>query len=191
MKIGIFGGSFNPIHYGHLRLAEWIVKAGYVDRVWLMVSPHNPLKVQGGLMPESLRYEIAREACATVEGVDACDFEFHLERPTYTWCTLEALREAYPLHEFALVIGEDNWMLFEKWARYSEILATTELLVYPRGADAQEGPVHLLDAAKGVRFMHGAPLFPYSSTEVRERLKAGLDVDDMVPRVVAERLKEL
>ena len=191
MKIGIFGGSFNPIHYGHLRLAEWIIKSGYVDAIWLMVSPQNPLKVQSGLMPEVLRYEMARKACESVEGVEACDFEFRLERPNFTWRTLEALRGAYPEHEFALVIGEDNWMLFEKWARYSEILASTELLVYPRGAEAQEGPVHLLDAAKGVCFMHGAPLFPYSSTEVRDRLKAGLDVDDMVPMVVAEQLKEL
>jgi nicotinate-nucleotide adenylyltransferase len=189
MKIGIFGGSFNPIHFGHLRLAEWIVKAGYVDTIWLMVSPQNPLKVQSGLMPETLRYEMARKACESVEGVEACDIEFRLERPNFTWRTLEALREAYPEHEFALVIGEDNWVLFEKWSRYSEILASTELLVYPRGEVSQEGPVYLLEGAKGVSVMQGAPLFPFSSTEVRDHLKAGLDVSEMVPRVVVELLR--
>ena len=77
MKIGIFGGSFNPIHFGHLRLAEWIVRSGFVDAVWLMVSPQNPLKQQSGLMPESLRYELALLACQQVEGVEACDFDLY------------------------------------------------------------------------------------------------------------------
>lgn len=191
MKIGIFGGSFNPIHFGHLRLAEWIVRSGFVDAVWLMVSPQNPLKQQSGLMPESLRYELASLACLQVEGVEACDFEFHLERPNFTWRTLESLRKAYPQHEFSLIIGEDNWLIFEKWARYEEILATTELLVYPRGTEDQEGPTHLSSIAKRIQIMRGAPLFPFSSTEVRERLNRGEGVNDMIPEVVVKRLCEV
>ena len=189
MKIGIFGGSFNPIHFGHLRLSQWIVRAGYVDKVWLMVSPQNPWKVQHELMPEHFRFEIAQRACCEFEGVEASNFEFDLERPTYTWRTLDALRHAYPEHDFSLIIGEDNWLLFEKWAHYEDILTSTELLVYPRGNETLEGPVHLLDRAKSVVIMHGAPLLPFSSTEVRWRLKHGELVTSMVPEVVEECLK--
>ena len=191
MKIGIFGGSFNPIHNGHLRLAEWIVKAGYVDGVWLMVSPHNPLKNQAGLLPEEVRYELAALACVEVEGVEACNFEFKLERPTYTWRTMEALRKTYPQHEFALIIGGDNWLLFEKWAHYDTLLNTTEILVYPRDTTTEDAMPHLSATAKLVKVMQGAPLFPYSSTEVRERLRNGSCVDEMIPRIVFDRLNEL
>ena len=189
MKIGIFGGSFNPIHFGHLRLAEWIVTSGYVDTVWLMVSPQNPLKQQGDLMSENLRYHLAKLACETIDGVEACDFEFQLERPNFTWRTLECLRKAYPEHEFALIIGEDNWNIFDKWACYETILTTTDILVYPRGNEATSEQPKLFPAAKGVYIMQGAPLFPFSSTEVRARLKRGEQVCDMVPTVVVDRLK--
>ena len=191
MKIGIFGGSFNPIHNGHLRLAQWIVNARYVDRVWLMISPHNPLKSQAGLLPEDVRYELASLACANVEGVEACNFEFQLARPTYTWRTMEALREAYPDHEFSLIIGGDNWLVFEKWAHYETLLKTTEILVYPRDTTTEDTMPHLSARAKSVRVMQGAPLFAFSSTEVRERLRNGDCVDDMIPQTVLKRLKEL
>ena len=191
MKIGIFGGGFNPIHNGHLRLAEWIVNAGYVDGVWLMVSPHNPLKNQAGLLPEDVRYELASLACANVEGVEACNYEFQLARPTYTWRTIEALREAYPQHEFALIIGGDNWLVFEKWAHYDTLLKTTEILVYPRDTTTEDAMPHLSARAKSVQVMQGAPLFPFSSTEVRERLRKGESVKDMIPQAVLERLNEL
>ena len=190
MKIGIFGGSFNPIHFGHLKLAEWVVNAGFVDKVWLMVSPQNPLKQQKGLLPEQLRYEMAKQACENVQGVEASDFEFALERPNYTWHTLDALRKAYPAYEFSLIIGEDNWALFDKWARCNEILATTELLVYPRGTEETEVPLLCIDSAKSVRFMYGAPLFPFSSTEVRGRLSRNEDVNDMVPMNVVNTLRD-
>ena len=191
MKIGIFGGSFNPIHNGHLRLAEWIVNAGYVDCVWLMVSPHNPLKSQAGLLPEDVRYELAALACTGVQGVEACNFEFKLERPTYTWRTMEALREAYPEHEFALIIGGDNWLLFEKWAHYDTLLETTEILVYPRDTTTEDAMPHLSAKAKSVKVMQGGPLFPFSSTEVRERLRNNGCVDEMIPSAVLDRLNEL
>lgn len=191
MKIGLFGGSFNPIHYGHLRLAEWIVNAGYVDCVWLMVSPHNPLKSQNGLLPEEVRYELATIACADVKGVEACNFEFGLERPTYTWRTIEALRNAYPEHDFFLIIGGDNWLIFDKWAHYEMLLRTTEILVYPRDGTTEDTMPYWSAMAKAVRVMRCAPLFPFSSTEVRERLRNKDSVDDMVPRSVVDKLNEL
>lgn len=183
MKIAIFGGSFNPIHKGHIALATHVLEQQWVDEVWLNVSPQNPLKPQRGLLPEQLRLHLAREAVKDIERIKVSDVEFHLPRPSYTWATLRALAEQYPQHKFCLLIGGDNWALFHRWAHYEEILQRCELLVYPRPGiliQSSELPpnVHLISA----------PQFPYSSTEVREHLRQGKDVSEMVPACVAQAL---
>lgn len=185
-RIGIFGGSFNPLHLGHLGIAKAVVEQGLADEVWLMVSPQNPLKQSGDLLDEQLRFELAKAAVEDVPHVLATNFEFALPRPSYTYATLEALEAAFPDHHFSLIIGGDNWAVFRKWANWVEILASHEIIVYPRmdspiEASSLPPMVHLLDA----------PLFPYSSTEIRHRLAAGEEVSAMLPAAIIERCQAL
>ena len=108
-KIGIYGGSFNPVHFGHVGLAKWVIEHTDLDELWLLVSPNNPLKPAGMLAPQEERLAAVREAVKEIKGLVASDFEFSLPRPSYTANTLRALQKAYPQHEFTLVIGEDNY----------------------------------------------------------------------------------
>ena len=183
--VGIFGGSFNPIHYGHLRLAEYFVNSGRVDEVWLLVSPQNPLKERGMLLDASFRLELARAAVSGHAGIEASDFEFSLPLPSYTWRTLRALTEAYADCRFSLIIGADNWARFDRWARHDEILARYPLLIYPR-----EGyPIDATTLPQGVSLAQ-APLFPYSSTAVREQIRRGAPLTDMIPTCVVSLLRQ-
>ena len=185
IRTAIFGGSFNPIHNGHLRLARKIVEQGLVDELWLMVSPQNPLKQQVGLLDEQIRYELVQLAVKDVEGVEACDFEFHLERPSYTWKTLAALQKAYPNREFYLVIGGDNWEIFPRWAHYQEILEKYPLIIYPReGYEVRSEDLPLTAQ------LVDAPLFPWSSTQIREALKSGEAVDEMLPEAIIPIIRQ-
>lgn len=154
MNIGIYGGSFNPIHYGHTGLAKWIVEHTDIDCVWLMVSPNNPLKDSSILADERTRLHDAQQAVKDIEGVEVSDFEFALPKPTYTANTLRELSKAYPQHHFTLIIGEDNWAIRDKWREWDWIEANYPILVYPR-----EG-FH-----SGIAL--DAPLFPISSTQIR------------------------
>jgi nicotinate-nucleotide adenylyltransferase len=180
-RVAIYGGSFNPIHRGHLAVAQCAVEQGAADEVWLMVSPQNPLKAADGLMDEQVRLLLAQRATRNLPAVRVSDFEFHLPRPSYTWRTLSALQQHYPDCRFTLLVGSDNWALFPRWAHHEELLAQYGLLVYPRpgypiNAATLPSEVTLLDA----------PLFPHSSTEIRERLAAGEDVGEWVPSSVVE-----
>ena len=112
LRIGIYGGSFNPVHFGHVGLARWVIENTDLDELWLIVSPNNPLKPAGLLAPEEERLAAVREAVKDIPHVKASDFEFSLPRPSYTANTLRALQAAYPEHEFTLVIGEDNIAIF-------------------------------------------------------------------------------
>ena len=114
-RTGIFGGSFNPIHNGHIALAQQLRKEASLDEVWLMVSPQNPLKQESDLLADHLRFMMAQKAVEDVEGIVASDFEFHLPKPSYTWHTLLALSQHYPDREFVLMIGGDNWAHFTRW----------------------------------------------------------------------------
>ena len=134
-RIGIFGGSFNPVHLGHTALAAYICDQGLVDEVWMMVSPQNPLKQNLELLDEQHRLAMMQLAVAPYPALKACDFEFHLPRPSYTYHTLQALRAAYPDSPFSLIIGEDNWQNFHRWYRGEEILRETPVIVYPREED--------------------------------------------------------
>ena len=168
MKIGIFSGSFNPIHLGHTRLAAFIRQQAGLDEVWLMVSPNNPLKAASGLMDEKLRYHLAQLATAELEGIRPSDFEFHLPKPSYTIHTLEQLTAAYPQHQFSLIIGSDNMAIFHKWKDWQRILALYPIIVYPREGDdiaalKQQYPM--------MHVIEGAPLLNISATEIRAHLQ--------------------
>ena len=168
MKIGIFSGSFNPIHLGHTRLAAFIRQQAGLDEVWLMVSPNNPLKVASELMDEKLRYHLAQLATAELEGIRPSDFEFHLPKPSYTIHTLEQLTAAYPQHQFSLIIGSDNMAIFHKWKDWQRILALYPIIVYPREGDDLAALKQLYPM---MHVIEGAPLLNISATEIRAHLQ--------------------
>ena len=191
MKIGIYGGSFNPIHFGHIGLAKWVVENTDLDELWLMVSPNNPLKDKSILADENERLAAAKRAIGDGrlgdeamrrEGkrIVVSDFEFHLPRPTYTANALRALAREYPEHEFTLIIGEDNLQIFDQWREHQYILENYRVFVYPRRDKAgtqgatqpAKGTQHREATlpAKGTIFLTGAPYFDISSTELRKNL---------------------
>lgn len=167
MKVGIYGGSFNPIHFGHIGLAKWVIKNTDLDELWLMVSPNNPLKDTSILADEHERLVAAKEAIKDIPGLVASDFEFALPRPNYTANTLRALAQAYPEHVFTIIIGEDNLSIFDKWREYQYILDNYRIFVYPRHGNS----TYTLPHAKDLRVLTGAPYFDISSTELRQKLK--------------------
>ena len=173
MKIGIYGGSFNPIHFGHIGLAKWVVEHTDLDELWLMVSPNNPLKDKSILADEQERLREAKEAIRR-EGDEAMrrvivsDFEFHLPRPNYTANTLRELRKQYPEHDFTLIIGEDNLEIFSKWREYQYILDNYRIFVYPR----HNCTPYQLPLAKDLQLLTEAPYFDISSTYLRKNLRS-------------------
>ncbi len=178
MKIGIFGGSFNPIHSGHAIIAHHIITSGAVDRLWLMVSPVNPLKVdKERQVDDTDRLRMVEMVTRQLENVETSAFEFTLPKPSYTIDTLNALQAKFPNDEFYLVTGADNWVIFDRWRNSEEILAKYHLLVYPRLGYEVVIPEELRDRVTLV----DAPIIELSSTAVRERLAKGLSVRYYVP----------
>ena len=184
IRTGIFGGSFNPIHNGHISLARQLREKAGLDEVWLMVSPQNPLKKSSDLLDDNLRMEMARLGVEGQEGIIASDYEMHLSKPSYTWNTLQSLSKDYPDREFVLLMGGDNWALFDKWYHYDDILKNYSIVVYPR-RDSLRSFRETLSAQ-----IVEAELLDISSTEIRERIKAGKGIRGMVPKAVADFIKE-
>lgn len=166
MKIGIYGGSFNPVHFGHVGLAKWVIAHTDLDELWLLVSPNNPLKPAGLLAPEQERLAAVQKAIQDIPHVKASDFEFTLPRPSYTANTLHELQKKYPEHEFTLVIGADNLAIFEQWKEYEYILANYRIFVYPRKGSLSTFNFEL-STIKEVQFLKNAPLYDISSTAIR------------------------
>ena len=186
MRIGIYGGSFNPIHKGHTELAASLVQQGLVDELWLLVSPLNPLK-QGetsDIAEYEHRLSMARLATEDKEGVKVSDFEKNLPLPSYTITTLGELHKAYPEHEFVLVIGADNWERFPRWYHAQEIIDTYSILIYRRlGCEMDETLLPL-----SVQVVD-TPLYDISSTEIRESVKKGRMPLKWVDRKVATYIR--
>ena len=181
MNIGLFGGSFNPIHNGHVRLAKSLLQEAALDEVWFLVSPQNPFKQDQQLLDDDKRLQLVRLALKEEPQLMASDFEFHLPKPSYTWNTLQALEQEYPGKKFTLLIGGDNWEAFDKWYRYEDILKRYPIIVYPR-----EG-----SKVSGVKFQGSdiqiveTPLINISSTQIRQRLHEGKSVRGLVNTEVA------
>lgn len=173
---GLFFGSFNPIHNGHLKIAQYLLDNGYCRRVWFVVSPHNPLKDDRSLLDGQKRLEIVKAAIRDDERMQACDIEFGLPKPSYTYDTLQLLEKQWPEEEFALIIGEDNLRDFHKWRNAKEIAENYRIWVYPRKGDAASGLM------RGDLFLAEAPLADVSSTEIREMLAEGRDISSCVPQ---------
>ena len=171
LKTGIFSGSFNPIHIGHLALANYLCEYEGLDEVWFMVSPQNPLKAQSELWSDELRLKLVQLAIEDYPHFQASDFEFHLPRPSYSVHTLEKLRTTYPERDFYFIIGADNWERFGRWYQSERIIKENQILIYPRPGfivNEQQFPptVHLVNT----------PLLEVSSTFIREALAAGKDI---------------
>lgn len=181
MRIGIYSGSFDPIHTGHAMVANYCSQWGGVDEVWLMVSRLNPLKE--GTHPTSgeHRLHMATLVAEKCRGVRASGFELSLPLPSYTYVTLCRLREEYPQHEFVLIIGSDNWINIGRWRNAEKIIREFGLLIYPR--PGFEIPA---DLPQGVQVLGEGPTAHISSTFVRDAVRNGADIHFFVPGVVAE-----
>lgn len=184
MKIGIFGGSFNPIHNGHVAIGSTMLQVMGLDEVWYMLSPQNPLKQYADLLDENKRMDIVRHALKDEPGLVAKDYEFSLPRPSYTWNTLQNLHRDFPHDEFTLIIGGDNWDKFDKWAHHEDILATHRIAVFPR-----EGAAVPEQLPENVTFVK-VPLVNVTSTMLRGMVRTGADISPYVPAVVLEEIKE-
>lgn len=185
-RTAIYGGSFNPIHTGHTALGEWLCQEGYVDELWFLVSPLNPLKQHDtSLLADDLRLHLAQLAVKESETLQVSDFEMHLPRPSYMVHTLQALRNAYPEREFILVIGADNWHHFHHWYQPEEIMAHHTLLIFPRpGYDINPATL-----PQGVQLVH-APLYPISSTNIRNAIVHGTCQGEWLNPKVWKEIKE-
>lgn len=178
LKVGIFGGSFNPVHTGHVALAKSLCQKAGLDEVWFMVSPMNPFKKHAtDLLADHLRLEMVRKAVENEPQLKASDYEFLLPKPSYTWNTLQALSADYPDTAFTLLIGGDNWAAFDKWYRSADILARYPIVVYPRQGS------HTGNVPEGVTIVE-TPLLDISSTEIRQRIREGKSIEGMVPLAV-------
>lgn len=179
-RIGIFGGSFNPIHVGHILLARQLCQLARLEQVWLMVSPQNPLK-QGNtdLLDDQLRYQLARLALRGEEHIVACNYELHLPKPSYTWNTLQHLKADYPQFTFVLLVGGDNWTNFHRWYRADDILRDHEMVVYPRRGSQTD----LSTLPPNVTIVK-TELLDISSTQIRQLCSASQIIRGLVPQVI-------
>ncbi|PTB93536.1 nicotinic acid mononucleotide adenylyltransferase [Marivirga lumbricoides] len=181
--VGLFFGSFNPIHVGHLIIANTMLEEKAVNEVWFIVSPQNPFKKQNTLAHEFDRMDLVEAAIADHFSMKASDIEFHMPKPSYTADTLAYLTDKYPEVEFKLIIGQDNLKNFPKWKNHEVILNQYGLLVYPR-PNAKPSP---LEQHKNVKFIE-APQMDISATFIRKSIKNNRSVKYLVPDAVLERI---
>ena len=233
MNIGIYGGSFNPIHNGHIALAESFLQQAMLDEVWFMVSPQNPFKINDKLLDDKLRLQLVRKVLEGYQHFVASDYEFQLPKPSYTWDTLQSLSRSFPTHQFTLLIGGDNWASFHKWYHAEDLLTHYNIAIFPRKGteklstvrgtslkadkssvytaegsshtagtsshtaersshaaetplNTNETPLNILQCKpKHITFLD-APLINISSTEIRNRIAQGLNIDHLVPKNIVK-----
>jgi nicotinate-nucleotide adenylyltransferase len=183
LKIGLFFGSFNPIHIGHLIIANTIACTSDLDAVWLVVSPHNPLKKSRSLLHEFDRFDMVEMAIDGNAKLKACDIEFSMPKPSYTIDTLTRLNEKYPQHQFSLILGEDNLLHFDKWKNHDKIVEYYGIYVYPR----PESPDSEWRRHPNVKLVD-APLLDISATFIRESIRNNRSIKYLVPERVEEYL---
>lgn len=186
MKIGLFFGSFNPIHVGHMVLANFMLEFTDLEGIWFVVSPHNPLKKKNSLLDEKQRLHMVNLAIGDNPKLRASNIEFSLPQPSYTIITLTYLKEKYPQNEFALIMGADNLESFHKWKNYEEILKNYQLYVYPR----PENKGSSLESHPQVKRVN-APLMELSSTSIRKAILEKKDVRYYMPEAVWRYIQEM
>lgn len=187
-QIGLFFGSFNPIHIGHLIIANHLVEHSALDELWLVVTPQNPFKEKQSLLNNHLRLEMVHLAIADYPKLRASDIEFHLPQPNYTIHTLAYLEEKYPKLHFALIMGEDNLKSLHKWKNYEQILSNYPIYVYPR---LSEGTVsEALTSHSNIQYVR-APIVELSATFIREEIKKKQNVRPLLPESVWQHIDKL
>jgi len=178
MKIGIFGGSFNPIHIGHAIIANYIISNSDLDKLLMMVAPRNPMKPDGFYqVSDGDRLRMVELVARRLQNVYTSAFEFEMPTPSYTINTLNAIQARFPEDEFYLVIGADNWAIFDRWKEADKILSNYHVIIYPRSGYEVVIPEELAERVQLVN----APIVELSSTEIREGLKQGQNMSFYLP----------
>ena len=184
MEIGLYFGSFNPIHIGHLIIASYAKQTTSLQQVWLVVSPHNPLKLTSSLLDEYNRLHLVKLAIDDDSNLRTSDVEFHLPKPSYTVHTLAYLKEKYPQHHFSIIMGSDSFTNLPNWKNYQYIISNHKIYIFNR-------PSFKVDDTLGanVEFID-APLLEISSTQIRKMIKAGQSIRYLVPDKTAKEIEE-
>jgi nicotinate-nucleotide adenylyltransferase len=186
MKVGLFFGTFNPVHIGHMAIAGYLAEFADLHEVWMVVTPNNPHKATGSLLQDYHRFEMVRIAIGDYKNIKPSKIEFNLPRPSYTNKTLVHLQENYPDVQFSLIMGSDNLNTFKKWKNWEEIINHHQLYVYPRpNYDGGELKDH-----KQVKLVE-APLMQISSTFIRNSIQNKKDVRFMLPESVYKYIDEM
>ena len=200
MKVGLYFGTFNPIHIGHLVISNYMAEYTDLDEVWLIVSPQNPLKKKASLLEDIHRLAIVREAIEDNPKLKVSDIEFNLPKPSYTATTLTYLQEKYPKHQFSLIMGEDNLRTLHKWFNHEVILKNHSFYVYPRVLTEQEEielqemstlPENNFKKLPNVHICSDAPIMKISATFVRNAIKEGKDIRYLLTEPVRKYIDEM
>ena len=187
MTIGLYFGTFNPIHVGHLIIANHIVEHTNLDKIWFVVTPHNPLKNKKTLLDNYQRLEMVHMATSPYDKLGVSNIEFGLPQPNYTINTLEHIKEKHPNHSFALIMGEDNLKSLHKWKNYELLLENYEIYVYPRVTKLSDNN---LSNHSSIHFVD-APIVEISSTHIRKNIKVGKNVEPLLPHSVWNYIDEM
>ena len=185
-KIGLFFGSFNPIHIGHLILANYILENSDMDELWFVVSPQNPFKDKKSLLTDHNRLDMVQLAVKNYPKMRASNVEFSLPKPSYTIDTLTYLKEKYPNYSFALIMGEDNLDSLSKWKNSEKLMSDYQIIVYPRTFEGEKKDSEYLQH-ENINMVN-APIIELSATEIRNMIKEGKNVRPMLPPEVFEYL---
>lgn len=184
MKIGLFFGSFNPIHHGHLMVASFVANHTELKQVWLVVSPQNPHKTQASLLNEYDRLHLAQIAIENDSQLRVSDIEFRLPKPSYTIDTLTYLQEQFPQHEFYVIMGGDSFQNLPKWKNFEALVKNYKFIVYKR-----PGFEHVQNYGASVQFLD-APMLELSATLIRNNCKNGITIKYLVPEKVREEIEK-
>jgi nicotinate-nucleotide adenylyltransferase len=192
MNIGLYFGSFNPIHIGHLVIANYMVEFTNLNQIWFVISPQNPLKKRTSLLADYHRYELVERAIGKNDKFRVSDIEFKLPKPSYTIDTLTYLKEKYPKKNLSLIMGEDNLLTLEKWKNYKELIEYYEFYVYPRSGEKSDNrhKIKTLFKKGKIHFVE-APRIEISSSFIRQAIKQGKDVRYYLPEPVYTYIKEM
>ncbi len=192
MKIGLFFGSFNPIHLGHLMLAEGIINQTDLNQIWFIITPHNPTKKKSNLLADHHRLNMVRDAIHENLKFRASDIEFHLSQPNYTAITLTHLIDKNPEHTFSLIIGEDNLRSIKAWYNSDFILSNFRILVYPRSVQANEANALAERLSNNnIEYLSDLPFLELSSSQIRALIKRQKSIKYLVPENVERMIKEM
>jgi len=187
LKVGLYFGSYNPIHIGHLAIANYMVEFTGIDQLWFVVSPQNPFKKKANLLDDYQRLEMAHRAVDSDDRLRASNIEFNLLKPSYTVDTLAYLKDKHPNYQFVVLMGSDNLENFHKWKNFETIVENYGIIVYPRpGFDKTKIRVH-----KNITIAENAPLMEISSSFIRKAIQNGKDVRHFLPQKTWEYLEEM